>query len=46
MKGNLKEEEHHGDDHPDVNHLYIGGGWQSLGDAYEAEKRFCNKKEL
>ena len=43
MKGDLKEEEHHGDDHPDVNHLYIGGGWQSLGDAYEAEKRFCKK---
>ena len=43
MKGDLKEEEHHGDDHPDVNHLYIGGGWQSLGDAYEAEKMFLKK---
>lgn len=46
MKGDLKEEEHHGDDHPDVNHLYIGGGWQSLGDAYEAEKKFSKKGTL
>ena len=39
MKGDLKEEEHHGDNHPDVNHLDVGCGRQRLGDAYEAENR-------
>ena len=39
MKGHLKEEEHHGDNHPNVNHLDVGCGRQSLGDPYEAEKK-------
>ena len=39
MKGDLKEEDYHGDDHPDVDHFDVGRGWQCLRDSYEAGKR-------
>ena len=38
MEGNLEEEEHHGNNHPDVNHLDVGRRWQSLRDSDEAGK--------
>ena len=41
MERHLKEEEHHGDNHPNVNHLDVGCRWQRLGDAYEAENTDC-----
>ena len=46
MKGHLKEEEHHGDNHPNVNHLDVGCGRQRLGDAYEAENGIYLVKSL
>ena len=37
-----QEDPEHCEDHPDVNHLDIGGGWQELGDSDEAEKSFLD----
>ena len=38
IQSNLTEEEHHGEDHPDVDHLDVGGGGQRLRDSNKSEK--------
>ena len=43
MHGDLYEGDDHGEDHPDVQHLHVGGDWQGLGESKKAAKKFNNK---
>ena len=38
VKDHLQERNRHREQHPDVNHLDIGGDWQTLGDPEESKK--------
>ena len=38
MQSDFTEEEHHGEYHPDVDHLDVGGCWQRLADANKPYK--------
>ena len=38
MKDHFKEGDGHGEEHPDVDHLDVGGDRQALGEAQEAKK--------
>ena len=37
MESHFKEREGHGEDHPDVDHLNVGGGRQAARDPNETE---------
>ena len=39
VQGHLQEGNCHGEQHPDVNHLDIGGDWQALRDSKEPAKK-------
>ena len=39
VQGHLQEGNCHGEQHPDVNHLDIGGDWQALRDPKEPAKK-------
>ena len=38
MQCDFTEEEHHGEYHPDVDHLDVGGGGQRLADAHKPDR--------
>ena len=46
MHGDLYKGDDHGEDHPDVQHLHVGGDWQGLGESKKAATKLTNELRI
>ena len=46
VQNHLQERNDHGEHHPHINHLEVGGGGQTLGDAKKTEEEKLKAKKI
>ena len=46
VHGDLYEGDDHGEDHPDVQHLHVGGHWQGLGETKKAATKYVKSRRV